>query len=137
VMDAESQVLNTLTIHDFQDACKKWQAFGRVLMLERELLRGWWWPVGPKLFFNQMAAPVLEIMDGSLYLHFHFIIIYFFLTYPNWVQTILTFQITFYGLDQQMILCYVNFVFLFCSSEWTSEWILKGICTVKAFMQIN
>jgi hypothetical protein len=23
VMDAESQVLNTLTIHDFQDACKK------------------------------------------------------------------------------------------------------------------
>jgi hypothetical protein len=34
----------------------------------RRLLQGWWWPVGPKLVFVQMAASVLEIMDGSLYL---------------------------------------------------------------------
>jgi hypothetical protein len=33
----------------------------------RELLRGWWWPVGPKLVFEQMAASVPEITDGSLY----------------------------------------------------------------------
>jgi hypothetical protein len=33
----------------------------------RRLLRGWWWPVGPKLVFDQMAAPVSEIMDGPLY----------------------------------------------------------------------
>jgi hypothetical protein len=26
-----------------------------------------WWPIGPKLVFNQMEAPVPEIMDGSLY----------------------------------------------------------------------
>jgi hypothetical protein len=25
------------------------------------------WPVGPRLVFDQMAAPVLEIMDVSLY----------------------------------------------------------------------
>jgi hypothetical protein len=27
-----------------------------------------WWPVGPKLVFHDMAAPVPEIMDVSLYL---------------------------------------------------------------------
>jgi hypothetical protein len=32
----------------------------------RRLLRGRWWPVGPKLAFDKMAAPVLEIMD---YIH--------------------------------------------------------------------
>jgi hypothetical protein len=32
----------------------------------RGLLRGWWCPIGPKLFFNQMAAPVPELMDCSL-----------------------------------------------------------------------
>jgi hypothetical protein len=26
-----------------------------------------WWPVGPKLHFDQMTAPVPEIMDDSLY----------------------------------------------------------------------
>jgi hypothetical protein len=31
------------------------------------LLRGWWWRVVPKLAFVQMAAPVPEIKDGSLY----------------------------------------------------------------------
>jgi hypothetical protein len=29
--------------------------------------RGRWWPVGPKLGFDQMAALVPEIMDESLY----------------------------------------------------------------------
>jgi hypothetical protein len=31
------------------------------------LLRVRWWPVGSKLVFDHMAAPVPEIMDGSLY----------------------------------------------------------------------
>jgi hypothetical protein len=34
---------------------------------EKGLFGGWWWPVGPKLVFDQMAAPVPEIMDGPLY----------------------------------------------------------------------
>jgi hypothetical protein len=33
----------------------------------RGLFQGWWWPVGPKLVFDQMAAVVPKIMDGSLY----------------------------------------------------------------------
>jgi hypothetical protein len=32
---------------------------GRVLFL------WWWWPVGPKLVFGQMEAPLLEIMETS------------------------------------------------------------------------
>jgi hypothetical protein len=36
-----------------------------VQMRGRGLLRGWWWPVGPKLVSDQMAAPVPEIMDTS------------------------------------------------------------------------
>jgi hypothetical protein len=27
---------------------------------------GWWWEVGTTLVFDQMAAPVPEIMDGCL-----------------------------------------------------------------------
>jgi hypothetical protein len=53
--------------HDFQDAFKIWQkgwerctraveATSRVVVATR-----------PKASFNQMAAPALEIMDGSLY----------------------------------------------------------------------
>jgi hypothetical protein len=38
-----------------------------VHMQGRGLFRGWWWPVGQKLVFDQMTAPVLEIMDGSMY----------------------------------------------------------------------
>jgi hypothetical protein len=33
------------------------------------LLRGWWWPVSTKLIFDQMAARIREIMDGSLYIY--------------------------------------------------------------------
>jgi hypothetical protein len=37
----------------------------------RELLRWWWWPVGQKLVFDQMAAPVPEIMDGTIYIYIY------------------------------------------------------------------
>jgi hypothetical protein len=33
----------------------------------RRLVRRWWWPVGPKLVFDQMAAPVPEIKDTVSY----------------------------------------------------------------------
>jgi hypothetical protein len=33
--------------------------------MEGGLLRGWWWPVGQKLVFDRMAAPVPEIMDDG------------------------------------------------------------------------
>jgi hypothetical protein len=35
-------------------------------------LRQWWWPVGPKLLPDQMAAPVTEIMDTTSYDKGHF-----------------------------------------------------------------
>jgi hypothetical protein len=58
----------TLTEKDFQDAFKKMvEALGTVHKRGRGLLRGWWWPVGPKLIFDQIATPVQEIMGGSLY----------------------------------------------------------------------
>jgi hypothetical protein len=64
IIEAESQaVLNT------QDALKNWQKlWERRMHAEGGLLRGRWWPVGPKLVFDQMAAPVPEIMDGSSYI---------------------------------------------------------------------
>jgi hypothetical protein len=46
------------------------EAWGTVHTLGKGLLRGWWWPVGPKLVFDQMAAPVPEIINGSLYICF-------------------------------------------------------------------
>jgi ribosomal protein L12E/L44/L45/RPP1/RPP2 len=54
VIEAESQaVLNTLKEHDIQDVFKKMaEALGMVHMCGS---------------FDQMAAPVPEIMDGSLY----------------------------------------------------------------------
>jgi hypothetical protein len=68
MIETESQaVLNTLTVHDFQDAFKKWQnrwercirtdgSTTRVMVASR-----------PKINFDQMTAPVPEIMDSSLY----------------------------------------------------------------------
>jgi hypothetical protein len=56
-------VLNTLTEHKFQDAFKK-----RQKLWELCICGGWWWPVGPKLIFDQMVATAPEIMDGSLWL---------------------------------------------------------------------
>jgi hypothetical protein len=64
VIEAESQaVLNTLTEHDFQDAFKQWQR-----RWERCIRAEWdyFWPLGSKLVFDQMATTVPEIMDGSL-----------------------------------------------------------------------
>jgi hypothetical protein len=43
------------------------EALGTVHTPWRGLLREWWWPVDPKLVFDQLAASVPEIMDGSLY----------------------------------------------------------------------
>jgi hypothetical protein len=67
VIDAESQVvLNTLTEHDFQDAFKKMaELLGTMHTCGRGLHQRLWWPVGPKLVFDQMAAWVQEIMDSS------------------------------------------------------------------------
>jgi hypothetical protein len=39
------------------------EALGMRHKCGRGLLWGWWWPLGPKLVLNQMAAPVPEIMD--------------------------------------------------------------------------
>jgi hypothetical protein len=73
VIEAELHaVLNTLTEHDFQDAFKKWQKrWERCIHAEGDYFRGWWWAVGPKLVFDQMATPVPEIMDTTSYMHFH------------------------------------------------------------------
>jgi hypothetical protein len=40
------------------------EALATVHMCRRDLLLGWWWPAGPKLVFDQMATPALQIMDG-------------------------------------------------------------------------
>jgi hypothetical protein len=71
VIEAESQaVLNTFTEHDFQDAFKEWQkCWESVHTRGRRLLQGRLWPAGPKLVFDQMAAPVPEIMDDTLYVY--------------------------------------------------------------------
>jgi hypothetical protein len=60
VIKAESQaVLNTHAEQDFQDAFTKLtQAVGMAHMCGRGLLQG---PIGPKLLFDKMAAPALEI----------------------------------------------------------------------------
>jgi hypothetical protein len=70
VIEAESQeVLNTLRGHDFQDVFKKLaETLGTVHTRGIGLLRERWWPLGPKLIFDQMAAPVPDIMDGYLYI---------------------------------------------------------------------
>jgi hypothetical protein len=44
------------------------EALGTVHIRGWGLIRGWWWPVSPKLLFDQMAAPIPEIMGGSLYI---------------------------------------------------------------------
>jgi hypothetical protein len=64
MIEAESQaVLNTLTRGCIQ---KMAETLGTVHTRGRGLLGGWWWPVGPKLGFGRMAAPVPEIMDVPL-----------------------------------------------------------------------
>jgi hypothetical protein len=65
VIETESQaVLNTFTEQVFQDAFKKTaETLGIAHTHGRGLLQGCWWPVGPKLVFDQTAALVPEIMD--------------------------------------------------------------------------
>jgi hypothetical protein len=68
VYETESQaMLNTLTEHNFQDAFKIWQALVTVHTCGRVLF---WGPIGLNLVFDQMTAPVPEIMDGYLYMRF-------------------------------------------------------------------
>jgi hypothetical protein len=48
------------------------EAQGTVHMHGMWLRGGYWWPLGSKLVFGQMAAPVPEIMDDSLYTLFFY-----------------------------------------------------------------
>jgi hypothetical protein len=68
VIEVESQaVLNTLTIHDFQDAFKNDKSAGNGAYARKRTT----WRVmvanRPKVNFDQMAAPDLKIIDSSLY----------------------------------------------------------------------
>jgi hypothetical protein len=59
-------LLNIPTEHDFHDAFKKLKKHWEwCIHAEGDCLEGNG-PVGLKLVFDQMAAPVLEIMNGSL-----------------------------------------------------------------------
>jgi hypothetical protein len=54
-------------ILDFQNAFKKWQeVWERCIHVEGDYFEG---DGGTKLVFDQIAAPVPEIMDGSLYIN--------------------------------------------------------------------
>jgi hypothetical protein len=65
VNKAESYVvLNTLLEPDLKDAFWKMAE-----TLWRGLLRGLWWPAGPKLVSDQMAVSVQEIMDHGDTIH--------------------------------------------------------------------
>jgi hypothetical protein len=44
------------------------ETLGTVHTRGRGLLRRWWWPDRPKVSFDQMAAPVPEIKDSTLYI---------------------------------------------------------------------
>jgi hypothetical protein len=71
-------VLNTNTEPDFQDAFKRMaESLVTVHTHVEGWLRVWWWPVSPQLIFDQMAAPVPEIMDDSLNYTFIFHVILF------------------------------------------------------------
>jgi hypothetical protein len=68
LLEAELRAaLNTHTEHDLHIAFKKkWQkCWERCILAEVDYFEGDW-PVVPKLVFDQMAAPVPEIMDASL-----------------------------------------------------------------------
>jgi hypothetical protein len=66
VIEAESlAVLNTLTEHNFQDAFKNGSSAGYGAYVEKEATSWVMVATGPIVSFDQMAAPVLEIMDTS------------------------------------------------------------------------
>jgi hypothetical protein len=58
VINAESQVvLNTLTEHDFQDMFKNGRSPESGTYTWKGTTLRVMWPVGPKLVFDQIAAP--------------------------------------------------------------------------------
>jgi hypothetical protein len=71
LIEAESQaVLNTLTEHDFQDAFGRWpKCWERCIRAEEDYF-------GPKLIFDQMAAPVPEMMDTTSYMRIYICVFY-------------------------------------------------------------
>jgi hypothetical protein len=60
-------VLNTLTEHDFHDAFNNDRRDGNGANEREGTISRGWWPVGPKLAFDLMAAPVPGIMDTTLH----------------------------------------------------------------------
>jgi hypothetical protein len=62
VIEAESQVVQNMTSRMH---LKMAEVLGTMNMRGRGLPQGWWWPLGPKLVFDKMAAPFPEIMDIS------------------------------------------------------------------------
>jgi hypothetical protein len=66
VIEAESQaVLNTVTKHDFQLAFENGRNAGNGAYAQKVTTSVN--PVGPKLVFDQLAAPALKIMDDFFY----------------------------------------------------------------------
>jgi hypothetical protein len=65
--EQHQKFVQNLRKHDFQNEFKMAEALATTHTRGRVLLREQWWPIGPKLIFNQMAAPVPEIMDSSLF----------------------------------------------------------------------
>jgi hypothetical protein len=67
VTEAESQaVLNSLTEHDYQDAIKDGRNAGNGAYARKGTASRVMVACSPKLVFDQMSAPVTEIMDRSL-----------------------------------------------------------------------
>jgi hypothetical protein len=67
VIEAESQaVLNILTEHDFQNALKSGRSTGNGVYSQKETTSRVMVGSRSKLVFDQTAAPVPEIMDGTL-----------------------------------------------------------------------
>jgi hypothetical protein len=68
-MEAETQaVLNTLTEHHFQDGFKKGRSTGNSAYVRMATTSRVMVASRHKLVFDQMAAPVAEIVDGSLHI---------------------------------------------------------------------
>jgi hypothetical protein len=71
IKEESPAVLKTFIEHDFQNEFNIRAAEVVVHTRRRRLLPGRWWPVGPKLVFDQMADPIPEIMEHSLYFVFY------------------------------------------------------------------
>jgi hypothetical protein len=75
IIEAEMQaLLNTLIKHDFLGTFKSGRSSGNCIYPRKGTTSRRWCPEGQKLVFDRMAAPVPEIMAGSLYLdYFHLV----------------------------------------------------------------